>query len=417
MTPTVSAAAARTLLLQAQGLLDDPERRATLASVAKLVERLGFVQIDSIQRVERAHHLIVGTRLHAYRPALLERLAFEKRALFEHWTHDAAFIPVSLFPHWKLRFERREQAIRSSRWFKTRLGDDPDATLARVHARIASEGPLRARDFERGPDRPATGWWDWTPEKAALETLWHTGKLAISGRDRFDKIYDLVERVFPEAHASTAPSHDESVDWACRSALARLGTATSSEIAKFWGAVTLGEASAWCKSALTRHEAVSVELASADGAKPRRGVALPDWEPCSRRAPEPLPELRLLAPFDPVVRDRKRLARLFAFEYRFEAFTPAAKRRYGYYVLPILERDRLVGRLDPRFDRERETLVVQKVWWERGVVETATRRRALAHAVEKLAARIGARSVELPRAKSAESRSPRFVAGKEEHTT
>ena len=143
MQPLVSAADARVLLLDAQGLLDDPARRATLASVAKLIDRLGFVQLDSIQRIERAHHLILGARLDGYRPALLERLAFEKRAVFEHWTHDAAYIPVSLLPHWKHRFAQREQRMRSRPWFKTRLGANPDATIERVRARLRREGALR----------------------------------------------------------------------------------------------------------------------------------------------------------------------------------------------------------------------------------------------------------------------------------
>ena len=394
--PLVTAAAARALLLEAQGLLDDPARRASTASVAKLIERLGFVQVDSIHRVERAHHLILGARLDGYRPKLLEKLAFEKRAVFEHWTHDAAYIPVSLFPYWKLRFERREKQMRGRRWFKTRLGSDPDATIARVQRRIEREGALRARDFERGANRPSTGWWDWTPEKTALEYLWQSGRLAIAGRDRFDKIYDLVERVLPEAHAAPAPSHAEHVDWACSSALERLGAATSGELAIFWGAVSPSEAAAWCRDALAQHRAVSVTLGAANGTAPRAGLARPDWESRVRRAPEPRPELRLLAPFDPVLRDRRRLERLFAFDYRFEAFTPAAKRRYGYYVLPILERDRFVGRLDPRHDRARETLVVEGLWWEKGVRATAARKRALTRALEKLALRIGASSIEAP---------------------
>jgi uncharacterized protein YcaQ len=392
----VTAADARALLLDAQGLCDDPGRRASLASVAKLIERLGFVQVDSIQRVERAHHLILGARLDGYRPALLERLAFEKRAVFEHWTHDAAFIPVSLFPHWKLRFERREKHMRSRRWFRTRLGANPDATVARVLRRIEREGALRARDFERAPTQPATGWWDWTPEKTALEFLWHTGRLAIAGRDRFDKVYDLVARVFPAAHETPAPPHAETLEWACRSALERLGAATSTEIAHFWDAVTPREAAAWCREAVTRGRALPVTLGgAAQGAKPRAGIALPDWRERVRRVPDPRPELRLLAPFDPVVRDRSRLERLFAFDYRFEAFTPAAKRRYGYYVLPVLEGDRFVGRLDPRRDRERETLVVDRVWWEPKARPTAARKRALTRALEKLASRIGAKDVEI----------------------
>jgi uncharacterized protein len=397
MQATVSARDARRLFLAAQALCDDPARRATLGAVAKLIDRLGFVQVDSIQRVERAHHLILGARLDGYRPALLDRLAFERRAVFEHWTHDAAYIPVSLFPHWKLHFVRRESHMRTRRWWSERLGADPDALLADVHARIAREGPLRARDFERAPDRPAKGWWDWTPEKTALEVLWHGGRLAIAGRDGFDKVYDLVERVFPEVHAAPPPPREAHVAWACASALERLGAATPAELRSFWGTVTPGETAAWCRAAIARGDVVPVRLESADGGRPRSGLAPHDWQARVRRAPDPRPEIRLLAPFDPIVRDRARLTRLFGFDYRFEAFTPAAKRRYGYYVMPILEGERLVGRLDPRHDRERSVLVADRVWWERGVRATVARRRALGRALEKLAGRIGAESVELRR--------------------
>jgi len=396
MVPTLRASQARTLFLEAQGLLDDPARRATAKTVERLVAKLGFVQVDSISRVERAHHLTLGARLDGYRPALLDHLAFEKRALFEHWTHDAALIPTELFPHWRPRFAGFATRAPRMRWFKLRLGPDPERTIRRVHRRIAREGPLRARDFGRGDDRPATGWWDWTPEKMALEFLWRTGRLAITGRESFHKVYDLIERVLPQAYAAPEPTPEEHVEWACRSALDRLGAATSVEIAAFWAAIPSARAAAWCREAVSAGRLVPVSLASAGGEKPRAGFVLPDWEQRLRRAP-PVPDrTRLLSPFDPVVRDRKRVERLFGFDYRFEAFVPAAKRRYGYYVLPILEGDRFVGRLDPRHDRERGVLVVEKLFWEPGVRPTRARRAALEVGLEGLASRIGARTIELP---------------------
>ncbi len=396
MVPHITAAQARTLLLDAQGLLEDPTRRATVKSVERVVEKLGFVQIDSISRVERAHHLTLGARLDGYRPALLDRLAFEKRALFEHWTHDAALIPIALFPHWKPRFSRFAARARASRWYRERLGDDAARTIARVHRRVSREGPLRARDFERGADRPATGWWDWTPEKMALEFLWRTGRLSIAGRESFHKVYDLTERVLPEAHMRPEPSSEAHVEWACRSALERLGVATSSELAAFWAAIPSAHVSAWCREAVSTGRVVPVSVHGIDGAKPRAAFAIPDWEVRLRRAPEVPERTRLLSPFDPLLRDRKRLERLFGFDYRFEAFVPAARRRYGYYVLPILERERFVGRLDPRHDRERGVLVVERLHWEPSVPATRARLRGLDDALANLAARIGARSVERP---------------------
>jgi hypothetical protein len=394
MIPQLSAAQARTLLLESQGLLADPSTRATANSVERLIGKLGFVQIDSISRVERAHHLTLGARLAGYRPGLLDRLTFDKRVLFEHWTHDAALIPIDFFPHWKPQFAAFAERAPRLRWFHTRLGSEPARTIARVRRRISREGPLRARDFERGADRPATGWWDWTPEKMALEFLWRTGRLAIAGRDGFHKVYDLIERVLPDAHAQPAPSPKAHVDWACHSALERLGIATSAEIAAFWAAISPAQASAWCREAVSAGRIAKVSLAAADGSKPRDAFAISDWEQRLRRAPAAPEQTRLLSPFDPVLRDRKRLERLFAFDYRFEAFVPAAKRKFGYYVLPILEGERFVGRLDPRHDRERGALVVEKLFWEPGVSPDRARLRALDTALAGLAERIGAASVE-----------------------
>ena len=393
MTPTLSAAQARRLFLDAQGLCADPARPASARAVAQLVDALGFVQVDSIVRVERAHHLTLGARLDGYRPELLDRLAFEERVLFEHWTHDAALIPTALYAHWKPRFARWAERARRKRWYKTRLGARPQRTIARVHERIAREGALYARDFERRGKRRSEGWWDWTPEKTALEFLWHTGRLAIAGRDSFHKRYDLVERVLPEAHAAPEPSAEAHLDWACSSALERLGTATPAEIAAFWAAVSNAQATAWCRAAVSDGRIVAVSVRGSGDARPQAAFALADWEERLRRAPAPPERTRLLSPFDPIVRDRKRLQRLFDFDYRFEAFVPAPKRKYGYYVLPVLEGERLVGRLDARTDREQGELVVERLFWEPGVRVTRARRRGLADALGNLAKRVGVAAV------------------------
>jgi uncharacterized protein len=393
----VPAAAARTLLLDGAGLLADPAVRAGPHAVQKVVRRLGFVQVDSIQRVERAHHLILGTRLDGYRAQHLDHATFRKRALFEHWTHDAALIPVEWFHYWQRRFAASDARFRKSRWFSHRLGKNPERMLATVYGRIEKEGPLRSSNFERTADKPATGWWDWTPEKAALEFLWHTGRLAICGRDGFQKIYDLTERVFPQLHAHPAPHDAEHINWACTSALQRLGVATPAELAKFFDAVSIAEAAAWCRDQTAAERVVAVTVEAVDGSKPRNAYALPDWKKCVRRAGDAPERMRLLAPFDPLIRDRNRAQRLFGFDYRFEAFVPAAKRRYGYYVLPILEGERLVGRLDPLHDRQAGVLQVRCVWWEAGIRPSVARRRKLETALGILAAQIGADKIKLPR--------------------
>jgi len=389
--PCVPAATARRLLLGAQGLLDDPRRKATADALYEVIERMGFVQIDSINVVARAHHLTLASRLQGYRPALLERLLERERLLFEHWTHDASAIPTVWYPQWKPRFELYRQRVMDHPWWRERVGPDPGKALAHVRERIVKEGPLMTRDFE--DERPAgtdKTWWGWKPHKAALEYLWRTGELAIARRINFHKVYDLAERVLPAGHAAPPPSKKEHLDWACRTALERLGVATAYELASFWRSISLGDARTWGEKAAARGEIATVQVEAEDGSEPRRAWAVPDWQEQAASLPAAPPRVRLLSPFDPILRDRKRTLRLFNFDYHFEAFVPGPKRQHGYYVLPILEGDRLVGRLDPKLHREEELLEIKGLWWEPGVRESKGRQAALEAAVERLARLTGA---------------------------
>lgn len=384
---TITAIDARRVLLHLQGL-GTPPKPSSARAVGDLVQRLGYVQIDSINALERAHHLILGTRLDGYRHAHLAHTLEESRTLFEHWTHDACAIPTAWYAHWKHRFARYGVRVQRSAWWKSQFKGDPAPTIRRTLARVRREGPLRARDFERPADHRSGGWWEWHPEKAALEHLWRSGRLAVVRRDRFEKVYDLAERVLPDAHGARRPSAQSHLDWACREAIARTGIATPTEIARFFHAISLADARSWCVKAVTRGELINVVVTSAAGDRPVNSVAIPHWKdfadaPAANR-------IVPLCPFDPVLRERARMERLFAFDYRFEAFTPSAKRIYGYYVLPLLEGDKLIGRIDPKFDRDNETLIVRGPWWVDGVKENAARTRRFENALDRLAAQIGA---------------------------
>jgi uncharacterized protein len=396
--PLVPAATARRLLLGAQGLLDDPRRKATADELCELIERMGFVQIDSINIVERAHHLTLAARLQSYRPALLTRLLEHERRLFEHWTHDASAIPTIWYRWWKPRFERYRQKALAHRWWYERVGPEPQKVFDHVRERIAREGPLMAKDFE--DERPAgtdKTWWGWKPQKAALEYLWRTGHLTIARRVNFHKVYDLAERILPDAHAVPPPDHGEYLDWACRSALERLGAATASEIAGFWNSASLEDAKTWTRRAADAGEIAAVRIEAIDGSRAWEAYAVGNWEARAAALPPAPPRVRLLSPFDPILRDRRRTQRLFGFDYRFEAFVPEAKRQHGYYVLPILEGERLVGRLDPKLHRDRALLEVRALWWEPGIRESKGRRAALEAALERLARSMGAERWSLPR--------------------
>ena len=388
---TMSTHEARALFLEAQGLTASAGRPAGPAGVLREVRRLGFVQLDSINIVERAHHHILYTCLHGYSTRTLATLQ-RRGDVFEHWTHDASFIPSAWFPHWRHRFGRFEW----NPWLRSRIGPNPAATLDRVLERIRREGPLRARDFEHEGGR-AGAWWDWRPAKAALEYWWRRGELAIPRRDRFEKVYDLTERALPAVHSLPPPAHEDHLEWACRGALERLGVGTPKEIASFWMLHTSAEVKAWCAAAVMRGEVVPVRVeGNESGAGRGVSYAFADWRARAAAVGALPTAVRLLSPFDPVMRDRARALRLFNFDYRFEAFVPAPKRVFGYYVLPIMQGERLIGRLDPKMDRASGTLHVRQLWWEPGVRPTRALRGALEECLEGYAAFNGATRVEMP---------------------
>lgn len=331
-----------------------------------LIRNLGFVQIDSINTVERAHHMILRARRTAYRPKNLAPLLEKDRSLFEHWTHDASIIPTDFYPHWKLRFARDAEMLRK-RWRNWRR-DGFEEKFAAVLQQIQQTGPASSSTVGTDEKRSSGGWWDWHPSKTALEYLWRSGAISVTRRTGFQKIYDLTERVFDEATLATNHDAEETIDWLCNAALDRLGFATSGEIAAFWDIVTPAEAKDWC----ARSNLAEIDIEGADG-KLRRSFARPDAMDLAPQAPRPTSRLRILSPFDPALRDRKRTERLFGYHYRIEIFVPEPKRQYGYYVFPILEGDRLTGRIDMKALRAEDVLDVTGIWWEKGVRVTQTR--------------------------------------------
>ena len=327
-----------------------------------VVDQLGFVQIDSINTVSRAHHMILHARRSAYRPRNLHVLHDRDRGVFEHWTHDASMIAMQHFPHWRLRFQRNIARLseQSTKWREQGIAGKMDDLMRR----IADEGPCCSADVGEDEKRSSGGWWDWHPSKTALEFLWRTGRLSVTRREGFRKVYDLTERVIPADILRVTPDEGETIDWACRSALDRLGFATSGELAAFWALITPQEAKEWCLRHLATGEIAEVGVEQANGTV-RKCVIWPNT--LDAAVDPPTGRLRILSPFDPALRDRKRAERLFDFHYRIEIYVPEAKRKYGYYVFPILEGDRIVGRIDMKADRGADRLHVKALWPERNV--------------------------------------------------
>ena len=356
--PRLANRAARKLFLERHGLGRPPQGE----DLTGLIERLGFVQIDSIATVERAHHMILASRRRSYRPPQLDDLLERRRTLFEHWTHDASVIPMSFYPYWRLRFRRDAEMLRA-RWRKWR-GEGFEERFDEVLERIRDGGPVMAREFGAGRRQGAAAWWDWHPSKTALEFLWRTGALAIDRREGFQKVFELADRVIPASVSAAVPDERETLDWACASALDRLGFASAREIAAFWDTASLDEARSWC-AARDAGELVEVAVEGARPGEVRRLFARPDACERAERAPEPPARVRVLSPFDPLLRDRKRAEWLFGFRYRIEIYVTEKKREYGYYVFPLLEGDRLIGRIDMR--RREGRLCVRALWPEQGV--------------------------------------------------
>jgi len=372
------------------GLSEPARRKLSAADLRTGIERIGFVQVDSIATVARAHHMILHARNPAYRPAHLTQLLESDRALFENWTHDAAIIPTRYYPYWRPRF--RQTAIRLREAWRKRRRPRFEAALDSVRERIAVSGPLMARDLAGDRPKQSAGWWNWHPGKTALEYLWRTGELAITRREGFQKVYDLASRVIPDEFRDRELGDGAVLDWTCRSALERLGFASPREIAGFWDAVSVAEAAAWCERN-RGHGVRLVRVEGADGTVSRDLFALEDGLLAASVNPPP-PILRILSPFDPMIRDRARAKRLFGFDYRIEVFVPAAKRHYGYYVFPLLEGDRFVGRIDMKQSRRDDNaLRVAGLWPEAGLRFGKSRSRALESALERTRRLCGADAV------------------------
>lgn len=365
---------ARHVILHLQGMTMEPHLRLDDAALLDLIRQLGFVQLDSIQWVERAHHMILHARNQTYRPAQLKRLMEKNRQLFEHWTHDASIIPADFYPYWRHRFDRKRITMgeKFTKWQGPGYRDRCD----QLEKRIRDHGPLMSKDLERDKSVKQE-MWQWHDGKAALEFLWHTGDLCVSARSNgFQKVYDVPENGVGNEHFDSRVSVDEFKDWACRSALERLGFGAAGDIARYWDLVTPAEAKIWVEDQLASNKILNVDIEGVRGEADRQLVARNDLDEVLGTL-SPLPKrARALSPFDPVIRDRKRLQWLFGFEYRIEIYVPEEKRRWGYYVFPLLEGDKLIGRIDMRANRKEDQLQVKKLWLEgKGKLSSARKSR------------------------------------------
>jgi len=339
----LSAVKLRRIALAQQGLLNKAAFGKGKTAVADAVAHLGYVQIDTISVVERAHHHVLKTRVRDYKPDTLKSLVEEKQ-LFEYWFHAAAYLPMSDY-----RFALpRMQSIKSGEkhWF----ANLDQKLLKSVYRRIENEGPLRARDFV-DKKQTHTGWWDWKPAKQAIEQLFMQGDLMVVAREGFQKRYDLTERVLPAGIDTRKPGFDEQAEYLINTTLRAHGFASLKSFTYLRKGKMLRAAVKKCLAEYI--DEGSVVLIQAPTGE--RYYCDANRLESNRR---PANRVQLLSPFDNLVIQRARCREIFNFDYQIECYVPATKRQYGYFCLPILYRDRLVGRADCKADRKKRELRV-----------------------------------------------------------
>jgi len=388
--PSLSLYDTRRLFLDRHGLLARPTGHGRREDLKQVFDTLGFVQVDSINTVARAHDHILYARRPRYRATHLPPLVEKDRSLFEAWTHDAAIVPVAYFPHWRHQFDSARRRL-STTWDQRDGRAGFASEFDRILKRLSDEGALTSKDLGDGTSQNGGGWWDWKPTKTALEYLWRTGEVAICHRRNFTKVYALTEHVIPPEWLNRRTDYDEALEWSAMAALSRLGFGTSSDLSRFWDIFSKADLARWSEQALATGLVVEGQISTTQGAQ--KTLLPANWEELLAACGAPSDRVRILSPFDPALRDRKRAERLFGFDYKIEVFVPEAKRKYGYYVFPILEGLRMIGRIDLKLDRKARALVIQGFWPEAGVKLGTGRSKQLWAELERFARFAGANSI------------------------
>lgn len=366
---------ARAVALRVQGLDGATTFGSGKAGTLNAIEHLGYVQIDTISVVERAHHHMLWSRVPDYAPEWLREL-HAKRLVFEYWSHAAAFLPMRDF----------RQSLPLMRLFRRKFhwsDDSPELRRAmrRVLARIRSEGPLKARDFENSEDRLPGSWTFSKVERRALHELWMRGDVMVASREGFQRSYDLTARVLPENIDRSIPTEAQAADFLIERTLQAHGLAREPELRYLRDGAVAATIRKRLALAIKKGCVVPVQVGDTD--KP--AYALAETLEHVPESVEPT-EARILSPFDNLIIQRERLRWIFEFDYQLESYVPAAKRRYGHFVLPVLWGDRFVARLESKALRERSRLALTGLWFEPGYEKNRKIRKALRGALENFAA-------------------------------
>lgn len=351
MVYSISAAQARRVALAAQGF-GRPRGAVGTRQLNLALERLAVLQLDSVNVFERSHYLPLYARLGPYDKALLDRLTFRPKSGYtEYWAHQAAIIPMEHRPLWHWAMKK----WRGDKHFLPWATENPQM-LEFLRAELREKGPLTAGQVEHDANQRKGPWWGWSDVKTGLETLFFWGEVVVAGRTRFERRYDLAERhVSPEILGREVPK-DDAVRELVRLGSRALGVGTVGDIADYYRLLQAPTKAA-IRDLVDSGELLPVTV---------RGWDAPAYLHRDARIPRRVEATALLSPFDPIVWERDRALRMFGFHYRIEIYTPAPKRVFGYYTLPLLIDESLVGRIDLKSDRQSGVLRVQSAWREPG---------------------------------------------------
>lgn len=353
--PTFTLDTVRLLLLAVQGLIKPPAHPANKVDVLAAIRRMGALQIDTIHVVARSPYLVLFSRLGNYNPTWLEELEAEGK-LFEYWSHAACFLPIEDYPLYVSRMQKHIQRYYTPEW-----GAQHQATIDVVMGRIQAEGEVRSVDFER-TDGKKGSWWDWKEEKRVLEYLHTVGELMIARRERFQRIYDLRERIFPDWNPTQALPLEEAEDELAVRSVQLLGAAPARWVPDYFRLPKQGMAMRLERLAEAgRLIRITVEDREEPWYLHPENLALAEYAAMGEISPT---YTTLLSPFDPLIWDRERTRTLFNFDFSLECYLPQPKRRYGYYLLPILYEGQLIGRLDAKAYRKEGIFEVKSLYLE-----------------------------------------------------
>lgn len=370
---TLPLSAVRLMQLSLQGLLHPPVQPANKESVLETIRRMGTLQIDTIHVVARSPYLVLYSRLGQYNPRWLEELLPEG-ALFEYWAHAACFQPIEDYPLFYHRMEQFNRKYYNPEWIERHA-----ETIERVMTQIREQGEVRSSDFERS-DGQKGSWWNWKEEKQVLEYLHTCGQLMIARREKFQRIYDLRERVLPTWNAAQSFSQDTARDVLVERTVRILGAAPMRWVPDYFRLPKTGMA-ARLERLVKEDRLLRIHVIGSSDPWYLHPENLSLAQ--SAQAGELTPTLTtLLSPFDPLVWDRDRARTLFGFDYTIECYTPGPKRRYGYFSLPILHKDQLVGRLDAKAHRKEGRFEVKAIHLEAQVAPTEELAECIAAALQ-----------------------------------